>query len=176
MTSTAITELIGETQAASASSGEAAEQSRARALDPAISMAEVAKARRLTEDAAFRRDRLHEALRRLEERLREVKHEEEQHRRQVQYDEVVSRRDALAEELRRDYPTIAARLAELVARVDKNDGEIDWVNNRALPSGVPRLASAELIARGLPGFLDGTADIPPHYEAGSPAELHILSV
>ena len=160
VTSTAIAELIGEAQAASVSTADATEQSRARALDPAISMTEVAKARRLMEDASFRRERLQEALRRLEGRLREVKEQEEQQRRQTRYDEVVRNRDALADELRREYPIIAAQLSELVARVDKSDGEIDWVNNRALPSGVSRIASAELIARGLPGFLDATAEIP----------------
>ena len=160
VTSTAITELIRETQAASASSGEAAEQSRARALDPAISMAEVTKARRLMEDAAFRRDRLQEALRKLGERLREVKEQEEQHRRQVHYDDILSRRDALADELRREYPAIAARLADLVARVEQNDREVERVNNRALPSGASGIRYAELVARGLPGFMDGTANIP----------------
>ena len=51
VTSTEVAELIQEAEVASVSSGEAAEQSRARALDPAISSAEVAKARRAMDDA-----------------------------------------------------------------------------------------------------------------------------
>jgi hypothetical protein len=44
--------------------------------------------------------------------------------------------------------------------VDKNDQEIERINTRALPFGAPRIACAELTARGLTGFLDGTANVP----------------
>jgi hypothetical protein len=55
-----------------------------RALDPARTAADVAAARREMEDAAFSRDRMEEAVRRLGERLREVKEHEEQVRRRDQ--------------------------------------------------------------------------------------------
>ena len=70
----------------------------------------------------------------------------------------MSRRDALVEELRREYPAIPARLADL--GVDENDQAIERINTRALPSGAPSIAYAELVARGLSGFMDGTANVP----------------
>lgn len=58
------------------------------------------------------------------------------------------------------YPTLAARLADLAARIDANDRETERINTRARPVGAEWLAGAERIARGLKGFNDGTADVP----------------
>ena len=41
------------------------------------------------------------------------------------------------------------RLGELIAKIEANDREIEFVNGHALPSGAERLRSAELIARGI---------------------------
>jgi hypothetical protein len=87
-TSTDVADLIEEAEAAAAASGKAAEQARTRALDPALSAAEVARARRDMEDAAFGRDRLQVAVQRLGDRLKELQRREENHRRQVAYDRV----------------------------------------------------------------------------------------
>ena len=63
--STQVADLIEKAEAAASSSAEASELARARALDPALSAADVATARRAMEDAAFNRDRMNEAVRRL---------------------------------------------------------------------------------------------------------------
>ena len=111
------------------------------------------------EDAAFWRDRLSEAVRRLGERLREVKAAEEQARRQAAYAAAVAERDKLAAELAELYPPLAEKLADLASRVARNDAEIERVNQRS-PDGAPWIAGAELIARQLSSFFDGTADVP----------------
>ena len=57
------------------------------------------------------------------------------------------------------YPAVAERLADLAARIAANDAAIERVN-RKLPDGSKWIDSAELIARNLRNFNDGTADIP----------------
>jgi len=102
---------------------------------------------------------MQEAVRRLRERLREVKAQEEQARRRAAYDAALTERDKLAAELAEVYPPLAAKLADLAARVAANDAAIERVNQK-LPDGKKWLAYAELVARGLKSFCDGTADIP----------------
>jgi hypothetical protein len=75
--------LIREAEAAAISSADAADRARERAFDPALTATSVAAARREMEDAAFRRDRMQEAGRRLGGRLREVRRQEEQGTRSV---------------------------------------------------------------------------------------------
>ena len=73
--------LIDEAEAAaSRSANEAAEQARARALDPALSVREVAEARRQMEDGAFARE-LSAAVPRLQQRRKELVEAEEDARR-----------------------------------------------------------------------------------------------
>jgi len=155
-----VTDLIGEAEAAASSAGEAAQRARAQALDPALSAERVAIARREMEDAAFRRDRMQTAVIKLGERLRELKAQEEDQRRWAAYERARAERDKLAAELKEVYPTFAARLADVLARIDANDREIEYSNTRARPSGAEWLAGAEMVARGLKGFVDGTADVP----------------
>jgi hypothetical protein len=54
----------------------------------------------------------------------------------------------------------ATRLADLVPRIEANDREIRNINTRARPNGAAWLAEVELVARGLKGFTDGTANVP----------------
>jgi hypothetical protein len=107
----------------------------------------------------FRRDRLQEAVRRLGERLREVKEQEEQTRRRAAYDACLVERDKLAAELAEVYPPLAAKLADLAARVAANDALIERINQK-LPDGTTWIASAELIARQLKNWVDGPSNIP----------------
>jgi hypothetical protein len=158
--SLAVEQLIREAEAEAAASTEAAEQARARALDPALAPAEVAEQRRAMEDVAFRRDRLTVAAARLAERLQELRAAEVDERRRVVYEAAAATRDALAEELRREYPILAEKLVDLVRRLDASDRQIERINTRALPSGAQRLGSAELAARDLRSFVDGTANVP----------------
>jgi chromosome segregation ATPase len=157
--SSQVADVIQEVEAAALSSAEAAERARVRALDPAISAVDVAAARREMEDAAFRRDRLQEAMRRLGERLREVKAQEEQARRCAAHDEALTERDKLAAELLDVYPQLAEKLADLAGRIAANDAVIERIN-RKLPDGAKWLANAELVARGLRGFQDTTGIVP----------------
>lgn len=158
--SAGLAELIGEAEAAAASAGVAAEHARERALDPALSAADVAAARSDMENAAFRRDRLEVAVTKLGERLRELRAQEEDSRRWSAYEKAKAERDKLAAELKEVYPALAARLADLAARVDENDREVERINTRAKPAGAVWLAGPELVARALKGFNDGTAEVP----------------
>lgn len=155
-----IAELIKEVEAAATSAGEKAQCARAQALDPALSAASVAIARRGMENAAFRRDRMQMAVTRLGERLRELRAQEEDQRRRVIYEKVKAVRDKLAAELKEVYPLLAHRLADLAARVAQNDLEIEQVNTRSRPNDVESLAGAELTARGLEGFVNAAGDVP----------------
>jgi hypothetical protein len=139
-TSNDVQTLITEVEAASLSSNEAAERARERALDPVFPAKEVAEACRQMEDAAFARDRLSAAVPRL------------QGRRWIAYEKVKAERDKLAAELADVYPAVEHKLADLLARIDANDRQIEHINERALPAGVRRLVVAELVARGLPSF------------------------
>ena len=144
--------MIKEAKAASLLCNDTVEKARKYALDPVLSVDDVADARRQMEDAAFRCDRLQSAVTRLGERFEDVKAQEEDQRRQLAYDRVKAERDKLAAELAEIYPVFANKLAELLPRIAANDGEIEYVNRQALPSGAERLLVAELAARGLEGF------------------------
>lgn len=163
-----VTVLIGQATAAAVASADTADRARTRALDPALSAADVIEARRDMDDASFQRDRLLEAVRRLGERLRELKWQEEQSRRQLAYDAALIERDKLAEEVARTYPALAAQLAKLVTKIAENDEVIERVNRKSRPDGALALESAEAIARGLRGFVVGGA-----YVARITTELRI---
>jgi hypothetical protein len=136
-----------------------AEAARTRALDPTLAAADVVAARREMGDAAFRRDRLQTAATRLRERLQEVAAQEEDHRRRLAYDEAKAERDDLVSELSRVYPPIEAQLADLLGRLDASDRRIEFINDRDLPSGAERLLVAELVARGLRGFVENSVEV-----------------
>jgi transposase len=108
------------------------------------------------DNAAFKRDRLQAAIGKLRERLAELKDQEENARRQVAYDKAEAARDELANELADLYPAFAQKLAELLPRIAANDREIEYINGYALPSGAERLLVAELVARGLEGFVQNS--------------------
>jgi hypothetical protein len=151
--------LIMETEAAAVAAGEVAARARERALDPALSAADVIPARREMEARAFWHERLQTAVVRLKERLRRIKGLEEDQRRQVIYERTKAERDLLAAELKAHYPNIEAQLAELIARIDANDREIDFVNAHGLPTGAKRLRSAELVAREVEAWRVNQADV-----------------
>jgi hypothetical protein len=144
--------LIGEVEAAAIAVGEMADRARSRALDPALSAPDVAAARREMEDAAFRRDRLQVAVTKLGVRLGELRAQEEDDRRRATYEKVKAKRDRLAAELANVYPAIERQLVDLFTRLDANDKEVNYLNTR-LPTNTERLLVAELVARGLPGFV-----------------------
>ena len=124
--------MIVEAEAAAIAAGDTAELARSRALDPALAP-DVAAARREMEDAAFRRDRLQVAAKKLGERLREVKADEEDRRRRIAYEKAKAERDKLAAELKAIYPPIEAQFRDLMTRIDANDKEIEYINAHVLP-------------------------------------------
>jgi hypothetical protein len=167
--------LIKDTEHGVASASDLAEQARNRALDPTLSGSELEDARKCMHDAAFKRDRLQAALERLRERLEQLKYQEEHARRQVDYDEAEAVRDELAKELADLYPAFAEKIAPLLERIAANDRMIEYINDDALPSGAKRLLVAELVARGLPGWVVNSIEAPrivnglrlPPWHAGS---------
>jgi len=99
------------------------------------------------------------AVSRLRDRLKEVRGQEENQRRQIAYERVKTERDKLAAELKASYPSMESRLGELIAKIEENDREIEFVNGHALPSGAERLRSAELIARGIEAWRVNSTDV-----------------
>ena len=109
-----------------AKAGEAeAEEARARALDPLVE--DVIAARRTMDDAAFRRDRLIEAAKRLGVRVDELKALEKAHAQRAEHDRVLARRNRLAEEMERMAEPIA-QIAHIVSKIEACDREIGRLN------------------------------------------------
>jgi hypothetical protein len=93
--------LIKHTNVAAKSAAELAEQARTRALDPALPGNVVTEARRVMDDAAFRRDRLLAAVTKLGERLEQLKDQEENERRRL----LMTRPRLSATSWRQNWPT-----------------------------------------------------------------------
>lgn len=104
-------------------------------------------------DAQFLHERLTAAVSRLRQRLATVLASEDQARRLATYRDLEQVRDQLADELRTLYPAFAPKLAALFTRIAANDQAIAHVNNHK-PTGLPPLLSAELVARGMTGFVN----------------------
>jgi hypothetical protein len=153
-----VADLIVEAEAASVSYGESAKQARARALDPVLSAKGVDEARRQMGNSAFKHERLQTAVTRLQERLKELRAQEEDDRRRATYEKVKAERDRLAAELADTYPAIERQLVDLFARLDANDREVKYLNAH-LPTSTGRLLVAELVARGLDGFVKNATQI-----------------
>ena len=105
-------------------------------------------------------ERLQVTVSRLRERLTEVQAAEEDDRRRAAYEEARAERDELAAELARVYPPLAAQLADLLGRLRASDDRIEHMNAHALPRGCGPLLVAELVARGLDGFVQNSVNIP----------------
>jgi hypothetical protein len=148
ITSTVLSALIAETEAAIT---QAAEAERAKALDPIVSPDPV-KAYAAMDDAAFTRERLRNVLTRLQARYQEIAALEYLTKWKADYEVLKVERDALAAELSELYPTFASRVADLLTRIAANDVELSHLH-RARPSGVSlHLLGAELVARNLEKF------------------------
>jgi hypothetical protein len=105
-------------------------------------------------------ERLQATVSRLRERLTEVQAAEEDDRRRAAYEEARAERDELAAELARVYPPLAAQLADLLGRLRASDDRIEHMNAHAVPRGCGPLLVAELVARGLDGFVRDSVNIP----------------
>jgi hypothetical protein len=105
-------------------------------------------------------EQLQATVSRLRERLTELQSAEEDDRRRAAYDEARAERDQLAAELARVYPPVAAQLADLLGRLRASDDRIEHMNAHALPRGCAPLLVAELVARGLDGFVQNSVNVP----------------
>jgi hypothetical protein len=149
-----IADLIEEAETASTAAVETSEVARERALDPALPPAEVGQARGDMEAAAFRRDRLTEAARRLREQLEVARRREDNARRQAVFDAARTERDAVATELAQRWPELEAEMVRLLDRLEASDATLRRANAE-LPSGSGPLAPADLVARDTPPVMRG---------------------
>ena len=122
-----VSRLLPEVEAAANAADAAAGEARSRALDPLLSRDEVKLARREMEDAAFTRDRLHEAGTKLAERVEALKAVEADRRLQAEHERLSAERDRLAEEMEGAADQIA-RIAHTVSRIAICDREIGRLN------------------------------------------------
>jgi hypothetical protein len=153
ITSQALGELLIEVEAGVSAADKAAAEARQRALDPTI--AETSTARRETDDAGFRRDRLRSALPPLQGRYREVVAAEESGRWLPQHEAAKARRDALAARLPELYVPFLKQFVPLALEIEALNREIRRVNESAPRHGATgmHLDSVETAARGAEGLL-----------------------
>jgi hypothetical protein len=119
--------LLAEVKEATSAAQLAAETARKHALDPLLSGDDLKLARRDMEDAAFTRDRLHEAGKKLAERIAALKTLEADSRMWAEHERVEAERDRLAEEMERMADPIA-HIAHMVSRIAICDREIGRLN------------------------------------------------
>jgi hypothetical protein len=119
--------LLAEVKEATSAAELAAEMARKHALDPLLSGDDLKLARREMEDAAFTRDRLHEAGTKLGERVEALKALEADRRMRAEHERVSAERDRLAEEMERMAEPIA-QIAHTVSRIAICDREIGRLN------------------------------------------------
>jgi hypothetical protein len=119
--------LLAEVKEATSAAELAAETARKHALDTLLSGDDLKLARRDMEDAAFTRDRLHEAGKKLVERIEALKTLEADRRLQAEHERVLAERDWLAEEMERMAGPMA-QIAHLVRQIEACDREIGRLN------------------------------------------------
>ena len=122
-----VSRLLPEVEAAAKAAEAAKGEARARALDPLLSRDDVKLARRELEDAAFARDRLHEAGKKLAERIEALKSLEADRRMWAEHEPVRAERDRLAREMEGMAEPIM-QIAHLVSQIEACDREIGRLN------------------------------------------------
>jgi hypothetical protein len=117
--------VLADVEAAAKAAEAAAEHATERALDPLVDDAIVARGAML--EAAFKRDRLIEAAKRLGVRVDELTALEKERAQRAEHDRVSAERDRLAEEMERVAEPIV-RIAHLVSKIEACDREVGRVN------------------------------------------------
>ena len=171
VTSTDLSQLIAETEAAITTADKTAEEERTKALDPvAVTRPEGRRVRRCR-TAEFVRDRLKTLLPRLQARHEELQAKEYETRWYAELEKVEAKRDALVEELR-VYPAMVAKLVDILSRIPAIDAEVSRINGSAPPGVKDRLLGVEQQARGVEGFgVSGAWD--PHGLLALAADLKL---
>jgi hypothetical protein len=124
-TSENVRHLLADVEAAAKEAEAQAEEARARALDPLVG--DVIAARRAMDDAAFRRDRLIEAAKRLGVRVDELKALEKEGAQRAKHDRVLAERNRLAQQMERMAEPIE-QMAQLVSQIAACEREVGRVN------------------------------------------------
>jgi hypothetical protein len=122
-----VSRLLEEVEAANEAADAAAGEARALALDPRLTPDEVKLARREMEDAAFTRDRLNEARKKLAERVENLKALEKERIQRADHERVSAERAKLAEAMDR-MPEPIVQIAQLVRQIDLCDRQIGRLN------------------------------------------------
>ena len=117
--------VLADVEAATKLAEAAAEDARARALDPLV--ADVIVARRAMDDAAFKRDRLIEAAKKLGKRVDELRALEKARAERAEHKRVSAERNRLAEEMGRMAEPMV-QIAHLVRQIDLCDREVGRLN------------------------------------------------
>jgi hypothetical protein len=119
---------------------------RNKATDPLTSDDEADGLRAGLFDIGFRLQRLAAARDRLQQALGSAQRREADERRKVDYERALLERDALVDELRKIYPEAAARIADLLRRICRNNATLTEIN-KVLPTGATQLEPVELVVR-----------------------------
>jgi hypothetical protein len=127
-TSSDVATLLSEAEAAARAAEATATAAHEAALDPRKFGDAAAAARKDAEDAAFRRDRLGEAVKRLGARLVEARQNEADDRAQKEFRALFEERNALGEELAAMEATVA-EFADLLNRIENCDGRVLAMNS-----------------------------------------------
>ena len=136
--------VLADVEAAAKAAEAAAEHATERALDPLVDDVIVARGAML--DAAFKRDRLIEAAKRLGKRVDELKALEKTRAQRAEHERVSVERNRLADEMERMAGPIV-QLAHLVRQIDLCDREVGRVNaTSALALGYIQVIDPEAFA------------------------------
>lgn len=119
--------LLGEVEFAASAAEAAAEGARARALDPLVASDGAVVARREMDDAAFKRDRMTEAARKLSERVAALVAMESARHAHAEHDRVLTEKNRLVGEMERVSETVA-QISRLVAEIDLFDRQVKSFN------------------------------------------------
>jgi predicted transcriptional regulator len=151
ITSSDLAALIAEVEAAAQAADENATKVRDQALDPAVAV-DTTKVATAMATAILTRDRLQAALPHLHARHKQLQAKEYEARWYADLEEVGAKRDALVEELR-VYPTMVAKLVNILSRIPAIDAEVSRLNCSAPPGVSERLRTVEQVARNADGFV-----------------------
>src|SRR5262245_2311023 len=129
ITSSDLSELLGETDAAIAAADKTAEEERSKALDPVLSP-DAKVARQAMEDAAFTRDRLRTLLPRLQTKHKEVADAEALTAWTTEANELEECRFALGSEFKKVFPKLIGEVVDRLWEMHDLDQEITALNRR----------------------------------------------
>jgi hypothetical protein len=129
ITSSDLSQLLGEVEAAAAAADADATKAREAALDPGV-VVDTAKVGAAVATATLVRDRLQAALPRLRERHKQLRQAEAVAAWTAEAEELEARRIALMTEFRKFYPEMIERIVDHLYRMRTLDHEINHFNLR----------------------------------------------